>query len=271
MLKSSAKLIVSELAYGTGASIAVEVSPKGLRAGLDIWFNDLNRNNGPIVEVRSYGLRAHKICLYFGRFSKSILDQISAAPAEAEMLARSLVASIRSDANIEVTGQALEDWIIKDAKFSINALLTHAQSSDSDESILTACRDVIMPLMAAMAELIGYDEIVPGEHGGEMEGAITKVDVLRRERNPRNRLLALRVHGAYCACCLVDPMVRYGGAGNILEVHHLQPLSELSKPRIYNPSSDLVPLCPNCHRAAHTRRPTPIPIDELRSMLALKC
>ena len=87
--------------------------------------------------------------------------------------------------------------------------------------------------------------------------------VKRRERNPRNRVLCIRLKGERCAGCGLEPRKSYGSAGAIIEVHHLEPLSLLQAPRPYDPAFDLVPLCPNCHRAVHTRRPVPLSLAEL--------
>ena len=46
----------------------------------------------------------------------------------------------------------------------------------------------------------------------------------------------------------------------------IEPLADLDQPRAYDPSTDLIPLCPNCHRAIHRQTPTLSP-DELRELL----
>ncbi|PIE13757.1 MAG: HNH endonuclease [Rhodobacterales bacterium] len=267
MLKEYSDLIASELSEGTGASVALSIVASGMRTGLDIWFQDLEKRQGPIVELRSHGLKAHRVQLRFGNFSRQILKQISEAPAEDIQLARSLVTSIRVDANVEIPGQSLECWTVDDGSFTITATLRHETTAGSGDAIVATCQEVIVPLMAAMAELIGYDEIVPEDTQGELEGALTLALVRKRERNPRNRLLCLRVYGHKCFCCGFKPQLKYGSAGKILEVHHLQPVSQLSEEKRYDPKTDLVPLCPNCHRAVHTRRPTPYSIEELISMM----
>ncbi|WP_375264163.1 HNH endonuclease [Palleronia sp.] len=75
------------------------------------------------------------------------------------------------------------------------------------------------------------------------------------------------MHGERCLACGIEPTRRYGDAGGIIEVHHLEPLALLKKPRPYDPVSDLVPLCPCCHRAVHTRHPMPWSIEDLQSMM----
>jgi 5-methylcytosine-specific restriction protein A len=123
--------------------------------------------------------------------------------------------------------------------------------------------------MAAMAELIGYDMLDErvADEAPAFEGAVLQSVVNRRERNPRNRLLCIRIHGEKCKSCGLDPKKKYGAAGSIIEVHHLEPLATLVEARPYDPRKDLVPLCPSCHRAAHTRRPIPFSLNELVELM----
>lgn len=103
---------------------------------------------------------------------------------------------------------------------------------------------------------------------GFPEGAKANVEANRYERDRRNRAAALAIHGYNCAACNFDLGHRYGSAAaGLIEVHHLTPVSKLGENYRINPATDLVPLCPNCHRVAHRRDP-PFTIDELRAMLA---
>jgi 5-methylcytosine-specific restriction protein A len=156
-----------------------------------------------------------------------------------------------------------------DGAFRVSATVRDLDQPNSDQALATTCREVIVPLMAAMAELIGYDVIGSADEAGDevLEGAVLRSVVRRRERNPRNRLLCMRIHGERCVACGLEPRLRYGAAGGVIEVHHLQPLSTLGEPRAYDPQTDLVPLCPTCHRAAHTKRPLPYTPEELRSLM----
>jgi len=269
MIARSQELILRELEEGTGASIAVEVNDAGLRSALRIWFSDLEEQRGPIAELRPHGLKGHRVELAFGRFSAPILSQIASAKPEDIQLARALVSSIGSNARVEFEDQLTTDWLVRDGRFRITATIRHGDSPDTDAAITQTCREVIVPIMAAMAELIGYDPIedIAIYDAPAAEGAILQSVVLRRERNPRNRLLCVRIHGNCCKACHIDPRSSYGEAGSIIEVHHLEPLANVSAPRTYDPRTDLVPLCPNCHRAVHTRRPIPYTLDELQSFM----
>jgi 5-methylcytosine-specific restriction protein A len=269
MLSAKKDLIRKELEEGTGAKIAMDLDHTGLRTGLHIWFADLEKKNGPVAVLSPYGLKGHLVNLAFGNFSAEILRQINNASQEDIQLARALVASISPQIEIEILGQDKGTWKITDGKFRLTAKIRNLEYPHDDRSIISTCRDVIVPLMAAMAELIGYDVIEEDVHdnASAYEGAISHSTVNRRERNPRNRLLCIRIYGEKCFACGCEPTTIYGNAGSIIEVHHLEPISLLTEPRCYNPSTDLVPLCPNCHRAVHTRRPIPLTVEELRTIL----
>jgi 5-methylcytosine-specific restriction protein A len=267
MIAGKKDLILRELEDGTGAAMAAAVDHSGLRSGLRIWFGDLDEKHGPVAELRPYGLKGHRVTLSFGNFSGEVIGQIKRASPEDVQLARALVSSIRADFEIEVPGQNLLEWRVTAGTFQMTAKIRDLAQPHDDAEIIATCRDVIVPMMASMAELIGYD--VLEEHADyevpAFEGAILQSDIQRRERNPRNRLLSIRIHGEKCIACGLEPRLKYGEAGSIIEVHHLEPLALLKQPRPYDPRTDLVPLCPNCHRAVHTRRPLPYSIEELRS------
>lgn len=269
MIASKKDLILRELEEGTGAAISGVVNNSGLRSALRIWFGDLDERHGPVADLRPYGLKGHSVSLSFGSFSGAIISQIQNASEEDVQLARALIASIRPDISVDIPGQEISGWSITSGSFRINALVRAQDHPQEDAAIITVCRDVIVPMMAAMAELIGYDVIEEKvfDEVPAYEGAILKSVVQRRERNPRNRLLCIRIHGERCMVCEFDPRRLYGEAGSIIEVHHLEPVASLTEPRPYDPLTDLVPLCPSCHRALHTRRPIPLSIAELKTLI----
>ena len=269
MLAAKKELILKELADGTGAEVAATVDLSGLRSGLRIWFSDLDEKHGPVAELRAHGLKGHRVILTFGNFSGSVLSQIAMASPEDVQLARALISSIRQDVDIEIPGQSILEWEVRNGGFCIMATVRNLEHPLQDNSVITTCREVIVPIMAAMAELIGYDVIedLRYEELPAYEGAILQSVVKRRERNPRNRLLCIRIHGERCFACGTEPRMTYGDAGSIIEVHHLEPLALLMEPRPYDPRTDLVPLCPNCHRMVHTKRPIPLTMDDLKAIL----
>lgn len=268
MLSARQTLIREELEAGTGAAIGMAVDGSRSRTGLRIWFADLEERHGPVAKLRPYGLKGYVVTLGFGAFAGEVVRRIAAAESEDVRLARALIASIDRSVEVEVQGQEMADWKITTGGFRMTAIIRNLPR-DPEVALTEVSRDTIVPMMAAMAELIGYHVIEEDDHGEpEFEGAELVTTVRRRERNPRNRLLCIRLHGEVCACCGLDPRETYGVAGSIIEVHHLEPLSLLKEPRPYDPARDLAPLCPNCHRAVHTRRPEPWSLEELGKLMA---
>lgn len=269
MISGRQDIIRRELETGTGAAIGMAVDQSGTRTGLRIWFSDLDERHGPVADLRPYGIRGYRVTLGFGKFAGEIVRQIQSAAPEDVGLARALVASISKTVDLDFSGQDKEDWHVDAGTFKITAT-ARGLPDDPDGAVAIVSRDIIVPLMAAMAELIGYDVIDDAAEDEEhlYEGAILVSTVRRRERNPRNRLLCIRLHGEKCACCGLEPRSVYGEAGGIIEVHHLDALSLLVAPRPYDPAIDLAPLCPNCHRAVHSRRPIPLSLVELRKLMS---
>lgn len=106
--------------------------------------------------------------------------------------------------------------------------------------------------------------------GGALEGTKIQALVTRVERSARNRRACFEFHGHVCHGCGLDPLVFYGEpARHLLHVHHVEPLATLNEPRVVDPKTDLLPLCPNCHSLAHKRTP-PFSVLELQSFLKLR-
>jgi len=270
MINSKVQVIRQAVAEGTGAEIEIRVDSGGLQTGVQIWFSDLGRSNGPSIRLRPYGLLRHRVTLSFGSFSGPILQQIIEANDEEVQLARALLKTVEGHAAVSFSGDAeINNWKITGPEFQIKAERKRIQSQLDDDALEVTCRQIVVPIMAAMAELIGYDEILPEEIDDTpaWEGAVRQSVIKRRERNPRNRLLCLRLHGYHCSICNSDPREKYGDAGAILEVHHLEPLALAEVPRPYDPETDLIPLCPCCHRAIHSRRPVPWTPAEIKARI----
>lgn len=271
MIAARKDLIRREIESGTGAEIGLSIDETGLFSAMRIWFADLDERHGPVADLRPHGLRRHRVTLTFGKFAGATVTQITKAPYEDVGLARALVASVPNGVELDLGEQDPEGWLVRDGSFRLVATIRHPEGTDTDSAVTQTCREVIVPIMAAMAELIGYDVVEEISGQPIYEGAILESLVRRRERNPRNRLLCIRLHGEKCVACGLEPKRRYGDiAGAIIEVHHLDSLSLQAEPRPYDPAIDLVPLCPNCHRAVHTRRPVPLPIDGLKALLGAR-
>ncbi len=88
------------------------------------------------------------------------------------------------------------------------------------------------------------------------------------ERNSAAREACLRKQGARCVVCDLRLRDRYAGLSReVVEVHHLRPLSNTIGPYQLDPATDLVPICPNCHRVIHSQMPALEP-GQVKAMLA---
>jgi len=100
------------------------------------------------------------------------------------------------------------------------------------------------------------------------EGQIKVFYTKRYERDPKNRAKAIQLHGTACIICGFDFEKVYGKEGKgIIDIHHNKPLYSLNEEVIVNPKTDLVPVCPNCHRMIHRTRKAACTVEEIKSML----
>lgn len=107
---------------------------------------------------------------------------------------------------------------------------------------------------------------LPDSHG-EIEGAIKRGEFSWRERSRKNRAACLAIHGFTCGVCGQNMADKYGQvAKTLIHVHHIVPVGSLENPQVFDPRMDLIPLCPNCHYAAHIKSP-PFTPAELREFI----
>lgn len=123
--------------------------------------------------------------------------------------------------------------------------------------------------------LISYIELVcemlltlcPIEYEGNGEGNEQIITSTKYERDPINRRLCIMLKGCRCAVCGFDFQKVYGEIGrNFIEVHHIVPVSELGAGFRINPTTDLIPLCSNCHSMIHRKQPPYTP-EELKEIV----
>lgn len=101
-----------------------------------------------------------------------------------------------------------------------------------------------------------------------VEGKVKYYFIKKYERNPQNRILAIKKHGLNCYVCDFNFGKVYGKLGEgFIEVHHIVPLSSLNEEVVVNPETDLVPLCANCHRMIHKGKGKVLSVDELKQIV----
>ncbi len=104
--------------------------------------------------------------------------------------------------------------------------------------------------------------------GVAMEGESETVIAKRRKRNVELRDAYVAKYGYRCGACGMLMSEVYGEAAkDLIEVHHLRPLSQRIDGASLTRLEDLVGLCPNCHSVAHRRNPVYSP-SEIRDFIA---
>lgn len=276
MDESQTDLIARAILNVTGVAVTV-TTPKtaGVRSSLFAYVDGYTAQSGPRFIIQPHGLKRHKVTAEMGTFSLPCIRLMQAASSDQITLARCLVDQIASRPNTSVIihpDQNRENWCVTDTGFKIEVITRTSAGQYDDEAVTTTASNVMAPLLAALAELIGYEDpdgeeiLVPKEVALDLEGTLTTTIVRKRERSRRNRMLCLAIHGDRCAVCKMVPADIYFGLSSIIEVHHIEPVSLLTAPKVYDPSTDLIPLCPNCHRAIHRTIPAMLP-DDLRNIL----
>ena len=106
------------------------------------------------------------------------------------------------------------------------------------------------------------------ERESNLEGGVKHYFGKRYERNPDNRRQAIEIHGMKCSVCGFDFEQFYGEHGRgFIEIHHNKPLSSLDEKELINPTTDLSPVCSNCHRMIHRKKDQVLSISELKVII----
>lgn len=103
-----------------------------------------------------------------------------------------------------------------------------------------------------------------------LEGRSRAIVSRVRERSPRLRAAALKIHGYLCQVCGFDFEETYGAWGRrFIEVHHVQPLGAAPVQGVeVDPATDLAVVCSNCHRMIHRKAKRALTLAELRRIIA---
>jgi predicted HNH restriction endonuclease len=84
------------------------------------------------------------------------------------------------------------------------------------------------------------------------EGRLREFRLLKRERDPKVRAIALAERGTVCEICTFDFAEVFGEfAANCVEVHHIKLLANARNSGTVTSVDDVIVICPNCHRALH--------------------
>lgn len=102
-----------------------------------------------------------------------------------------------------------------------------------------------------------------------VEGEDTDTESKRYERSKKARERCIKEYGYKCYVCQFDFEAVYGkelGEG-FIEVHHKVSIAQRAQREgayHFNPITDLVPLCSNCHSMVHRKRGEVLDVDDLK-------
>ena len=153
--------------------------------------------------------------------------------------------------------------VLKKWKARTDAEVWEAVRHLVDVDVVTIPSSVLSDLQAESDE--DFEKVTVG-----LEGNTKAVVSRRRERNPRLRAAALRIHGYNCQVCGFSFEQVYGRWGrDFAEVHHLQVLSTAPDEGLeVDPCRDMSVVCSNCHRMIHRKAKQALTLDELRDIIA---
>jgi len=134
---------------------------------------------------------------------------------------------------------------------------------------------VMRPNAIRACERLNWQPVIfsdPSEVSAEntfTEGLSLLIPVTIYERDKSARLACIQNYGNWkCQICGFDFAVKYGDIGrDFIHVHHLTLMSEHPGEYVVNPSTDLIPVCPNCHSMLHKKKPPYTP-DELKEIIS---
>lgn len=269
MLNSQA--IRKELSDRFGLDFDVVVSEKPDDSTISIRAVDIPSPNGFSIDVK-LGWRTLSISFNPDSFSSALLREMHKAGEDKRktfaVFARAIIASgaklqmLVDDSSIsyEPSDWPATSWKKLSFQMEKVGIDFSSQSTEKILDIVTPFTGIVMSLLPLVEEEIS---LADGE-AGLPEGAKTRVEVNKYERSRVNREACIAIYGASCQACGEDMGAKYGELGHgFVHVHHVTPVSKLGNGYIIDPSTDLIPVCPNCHAMLHQKDP-PLAIEELR-------
>ncbi len=199
------------------------------------------------------------------KFSPSDLEQCATRD---ELYWRNDLAQIRRHLAAEgyISNQKWNHWLVTETGRSHFASLASRLGSQRQ---FHHFNPVALAAVTALASnhQISDDNALSGETA-LVEGQQTQRWTNTYERSPQLRAAAIRVHGLVCMGCGFNFETKYGAIGaGFIEVHHTKPISSLGGAASVDPTSDLVVLCSNCHSIVHRKRPSPLSLEALRTLV----
>lgn len=207
--------------------------------------------------------------LEFDNLAKTLRDHVASSVGAKQAQFKVLLDSFTS-LGARYPESTLSAALTNQAFTGIDRLSSRVMFDDlptRDDALRVAASSILVPVLELAADSADPSTLGSAETFDE-EGAEKLQWSRRYERSRANRAISIELHGTTCQVCGFSFTSFYGGLANdYVEIHHLTPVSSMEGPKVVDPRTELVPLCANCHRAAHRRWPPYAP-DELRSAIA---
>lgn len=270
------------MTYLDGSRLARKVSeelrlpiiaePVGRTETISLRIDGIDRPHGFAVHVRA-GLQIVFADLVWDTFANDLVAVVSRASESNWQrfdLARSAFEVTTLSMSVRVNGADLAVGQLPPTH-ELSSLAISGQETGAGLDAAASAQIVATALLSLIVMMLPLDNPQDDSEipitGFETEGGLLVAQSRRFERSRANRAIAILLHGTACAVCGFDFEKIYGDiGGGYIEVHHLLPVHLMEMPGPVNPSTDLVPLCSNCHRMAHRIDPPYTP-DYLRRLV----
>lgn len=273
---NSLKLLLSQLGSNLGVELVLAEAAVEDSELYHIQLVGLNpRQTFTFVVSRSWRTTQIKLLPgpFAGQFVKYLCDQLFVNHEKITAQIRSSVTDF-SDIRLEIDGLNISSADQKlsespNLRFEVEILtpassLSHGLVNEKEEKLIVFAITLLVSVLPPVNNVFrNPDEVV-----GFPEGAVAQVFVNKYERDPRNRRLAIQLHGSSCQACDFNFSRTYGDlGGNYIVVHHVVPLSAMGVDYVVDPLNDLATVCANCHAMLHLEDP-PLTIEGLRAKLS---
>ena len=272
-------------------SLKVLLSRLGSNLGIELVLNETLAGESELFEIQMVGLNPRQTFTFvLSRSWRTTQIKLSPGPFAGQFVKylcnqlqinhEKVLAQIQSSSNefsdlrLEIDGLKISDGEQKLSEapnlcFEVEVLTTESSLrlglvNEKEEKLI----EFAITLLISVLPIVDNIYRNPDEVVGFPEGSISQVSVNKYERDPRNRRIAIELHGKSCQVCDFNFSNFYGDLGeNYIVVHHRVPLSAMGADYTVDPLNDLATVCANCHAMLHVTDP-PLSINELKDRLA---
>jgi len=256
--------VVLEVCRALGIQIGFAREPKGSEYDFRLRLSAFPEGKGLVFFVR-HGFLQWTFDVRLEDFSAQLLNLMKtrALERESEFLAL-LGHAVGTAHTFDFKGMGFDQNSINPSEWTDFSFLS-VYEYGRHENALSFLFDHLLASISVPLCLLETSPEWTEDEQARVEGAEKVQQSRRYERSRYNRAICLRHHGFSCRGCGTHMVETYGPlSGEIIEVHHILPVSQMDAPKRLDPIKDLVLLCPNCHSVIHIQDP-PMSVFELRN------